>query len=55
MSYSKQHLNESVEITKAMNPETIEKIVKSTGVDCLCWASVVAQLSQGIWLTTLEN
>ena len=37
MSYSKQHLDESVEITKAMNPETIEKIVdllvdvKSTG------------------------
>jgi D-sedoheptulose 7-phosphate isomerase len=27
MSYSKQHLDESVEITKAMNPETIEKIV----------------------------
>jgi D-sedoheptulose 7-phosphate isomerase len=37
MSYSKQHLAESVAITKAMNPETIEKIVdllvdiKSTG------------------------
>lgn len=37
MSYSKQHLNESIEITKAINPETIEKIVdllndvKSTG------------------------
>ena len=37
MSYSKQHLDESVEITKAMDPETIEKIVdllvdvKSTG------------------------
>jgi D-sedoheptulose 7-phosphate isomerase len=37
MSYSKQHLDESVEITKAINPETIEKIVdllvdvKSTG------------------------
>jgi len=37
MSYSKQHLDESVEITKAMNPETIENIVdllvhvKSTG------------------------
>lgn len=37
MSYSKQHLDESVAITKAMNPETIEKIVdllvdvKSTG------------------------
>ena len=37
MSYSKQHLDESVEITKAMNPETIERIVdllvdvKSTG------------------------
>jgi D-sedoheptulose 7-phosphate isomerase len=37
MSYSKQHLNESVEITKAIDPETIEKIVdlladvKSTG------------------------
>lgn len=27
MSYSKQHLDESVAITKAMNPETIEKIV----------------------------
>lgn len=27
MSYSKQHLDESIEITKAMNPETIEKIV----------------------------
>ena len=27
MSYSKQHLDESVEITKAINPETIEKIV----------------------------
>ena len=37
MSYSKQHLDESIAITKAMNPETIEKIVdllvdvKSTG------------------------
>ena len=37
MSYSKQHLHESVEITKAINPDTIEKIVdllvdvKSTG------------------------
>ena len=37
MSYSKKHLDESVEITKAINPETIEKIVdllvdvKSTG------------------------
>jgi D-sedoheptulose 7-phosphate isomerase len=37
MSYSKHHLDESVEITKAINPETIEKIVdllvdvKSTG------------------------
>jgi D-sedoheptulose 7-phosphate isomerase len=37
VSYSKQHLDESVEITKAINPETIEKIVdllvdvKSTG------------------------
>ena len=37
MSYSKQHLDESVEITKALNPETIEEIVdllvdvKSTG------------------------
>ena len=37
MSYSKQHLDESIKITKAMNPETIEKIVdllvdvKSTG------------------------
>ena len=37
MSYSKQHLDESIEITKAMNPETIERIVdllvdvKSTG------------------------
>jgi D-sedoheptulose 7-phosphate isomerase len=37
MTYSKQHLDESIEITKAMNPETIEKIVdllveiKSTG------------------------
>jgi D-sedoheptulose 7-phosphate isomerase len=37
MSYSKQHLDESVEITRAINPETIEKIVdllvevKSTG------------------------
>ena len=37
MSYSKQHLDESVEITKAMDPEIIEKIVdllvsvKSTG------------------------
>lgn len=37
MSYSKQHLDESLEITKAINPETIEKIVdllvdvKSTG------------------------
>lgn len=27
MSYSKQHLDESIEITKAMNPDTIEKIV----------------------------
>ena len=27
MSYSKQHLDETVEITKAINPETIEKIV----------------------------
>ena len=27
MSYSKQHLDESVEITKAINPETIERIV----------------------------
>jgi D-sedoheptulose 7-phosphate isomerase len=37
MSYSKQHLDESVEITQAIDPETIEKIVdllvdvKSTG------------------------
>ena len=37
MSYSKQHLDESLEITKAISPETIEKIVdllvvvKSTG------------------------
>jgi D-sedoheptulose 7-phosphate isomerase len=37
MSYSKQHLDESIEITKAIDPETIEKIVdlladvKSTG------------------------
>jgi D-sedoheptulose 7-phosphate isomerase len=27
MSYSKQHLEESIEITKAIDPETIEKIV----------------------------
>ena len=27
MSYSKQHLDQSVEITKAINPEIIEKIV----------------------------
>jgi D-sedoheptulose 7-phosphate isomerase len=27
MSYSKQHLDESIEITKTINPETIEKIV----------------------------
>ena len=27
MSYSKQHLEESIEITKAINPETIEEIV----------------------------
>ena len=27
MSYSKQHLDESIEITKAINPEVIEKIV----------------------------
>lgn len=31
MSYSKEHLNESIEITKAIDPETIEKIV-----DLLC-------------------
>jgi D-sedoheptulose 7-phosphate isomerase len=37
VSYSKEHLNESIEITKAIDPETIEKIVdllcdvKSTG------------------------
>jgi D-sedoheptulose 7-phosphate isomerase len=37
MSYSKQHLDESIEITRAINPEIIEKIVdlladvKSTG------------------------
>ena len=37
MSYSKQHLDETIEITKAINPETIEAIVdllvevKSTG------------------------
>jgi D-sedoheptulose 7-phosphate isomerase len=37
MTYSKQHLDESLEITKAINPETIEKMVdllvdvKSTG------------------------
>lgn len=37
MSFSKQHLDESIEITKGINPETIEKIVdllvdvKSTG------------------------
>jgi D-sedoheptulose 7-phosphate isomerase len=37
MSYSKQHLDESIEITRAIDPETIEKIVdllaeiKSTG------------------------
>jgi D-sedoheptulose 7-phosphate isomerase len=37
MSYSKDHLDESIEITKAINPEVIEKIVdllvdvKSTG------------------------
>lgn len=31
MSYSKEHLDESVEITKAIDPETIEKIV-----DLLC-------------------
>ena len=37
MSYSKQHLDESIEITKAIDPEIIEKIVdllsdvKSTG------------------------
>ena len=37
MNYSKQHLDESVEITRAIDPETIEKIVdllvevKSTG------------------------
>jgi D-sedoheptulose 7-phosphate isomerase len=37
MSYSKEHLDESVEITKAIDPETIERIVdllcevKSTG------------------------
>ena len=28
MSYSKEHLNESVEITKAIDPEIIEKIVE---------------------------
>jgi len=27
MSYSKQHLDESIEITKSIDPETIEKIV----------------------------
>jgi D-sedoheptulose 7-phosphate isomerase len=27
MSYSKEHLDESIEITKAINPETIEEIV----------------------------
>jgi D-sedoheptulose 7-phosphate isomerase len=27
MSYSKEHLDESIEITKAIDPETIEKIV----------------------------
>ena len=27
MSYSKQHLDESIEITKAINPEIVEKIV----------------------------
>jgi D-sedoheptulose 7-phosphate isomerase len=31
VSYSKEHLNESIEITKAIDPETIEKIV-----DLLC-------------------
>jgi D-sedoheptulose 7-phosphate isomerase len=37
MSYSKKHLDESIEITKAIDPETVEKIVdllvdvKSTG------------------------
>jgi D-sedoheptulose 7-phosphate isomerase len=37
MSYSKEHLDESIEITKAIDPETVEKIVdllsdvKSTG------------------------
>jgi len=37
MSYSKQHLDESIEITRSIDPETIEKIVdlladvKSTG------------------------
>jgi D-sedoheptulose 7-phosphate isomerase len=31
MSYSKEHLDESIEITKAINPETVEKIV-----DLLC-------------------
>jgi D-sedoheptulose 7-phosphate isomerase len=31
MSYSKEHLDESIEITKAIDPETIEKIV-----DLLC-------------------
>ncbi len=28
MSYSKEHLDESVEITRAINPETIEEIVE---------------------------
>jgi D-sedoheptulose 7-phosphate isomerase len=28
MSYSAQHLNESIEITNAINPDTIEKIVE---------------------------
>lgn len=27
MSYSKQHLDESIEITKAINPEIVEKII----------------------------
>jgi D-sedoheptulose 7-phosphate isomerase len=31
MSYSKEHLDESIEITKAIDPETVEKIV-----DLLC-------------------
>jgi D-sedoheptulose 7-phosphate isomerase len=61
MSFSKQHLDESIEITRAIDPEIVEKIVdlladvKSTGGRLFVLGVGEVQPMQATQLTTLEN